>query len=272
MNLVVCIKQVPAVSELPWDPQTGTLKRGLAEGMMNPSCRHALEAALRLKEIHGGHITVISMGPPAAAEILHEALALGADKAVLLSDLQMAGGDTLATSYTLGRAIHTLCPDFDMVLCGCHTSDSETAQVGPQLCVELDIPGVANVEHLEVQGRTLIMRRLADNFLETLEMDLPGLVTVTTKQYLPRYASLGGLNDAFQSSQVRTLTAAELDLDPGKIGLSGSATRIRAVYTPQDAKENVVLQGAVKDIVEELFNRFGDRIAGAIGKDLNGRQ
>jgi len=272
VKLVVCIKQVPAVSELPWDPQTGTLKRGLAEGMMNPSCRHALEAALRLKEIHGGHITVISMGPPAAAEILYEALALGADQAVLLSDLQMAGGDTLATSYTLGRAIHTLCPDFDLVLCGCHTSDSETAQVGPQLCVELDIPGVANVEHLEVRGRTLIMRRLADNFLETLEMDLPGLVTVTTKHYLPRYASLGGLNDAFQSSQVRTLTAAELDLDPGKIGLSGSATRIRAVYTPQDAKENVVLQGAVKDIVEELFNRFGDRIAGAMGKDLNGRQ
>ena len=103
-------------------------------------------------------------------------------------------------------------------------------------------------------------------------MDLPGLVTVTTKQYLPRYASLGGLNEAFQSSQVRTLTAAELDLETEKIGLSGSATRIRAVYTPQDAKENVVLRGAVKDIVEELFNRFGDRIAGAIGKDLNGRQ
>jgi len=138
--------------------------------------------------------------------------------------------------------------------------------------VELDSPGGANVEHLELRGRTLIMRRLADNFLETLEMDLPGLVTVTTKHYQPRYASLGGLNEAFRSGEICALTAADLELDIGSIGLAGSATRIRAVYAPQAAKEKLVLKGAVKDIVEELFSRFGDRIAGAIGKDLNGRQ
>lgn len=272
MRFVVCIKQVPAVSELPWDPQTGTLKRELAQGMMNPACKHALEAAVQLKERHGGHITAVTMGPPAAREILHEAIAMGADRGVLLTDVRMAGGDTLATSYALGMAIRKVCPDGDLVLCGCYTSDSETAQVGPQLAVELDIPGVANVEHLALRGATLVMQRLADNFLETLEMDLPGLVTVTTKEYRPRYVSLGGLNEAFATADIAVFSADELGLDPERLGASGSATRIRTVFTPTAAKANVVLKGAVKDCVEELFERFGDRIAGAIGKDLDGRQ
>ena len=272
MKFVVCIKQVPAVSELPWDPQTGTLMRDLAEGIMNPACKHALEAAIQLKETLGGHITAITMGPPAAEEILHEAIAMGADKGVLLTDLRMAGGDTLVTSHTLGMAIAKVCPDVDLILCGCHTSDSETAQVGPQLAVELDVPSVAYVEHLKVLGTTLTMRRLADNFLETLEMDLPGLVTMTTKHYQPRYVSLGGLNDAFLAAEILILNADDLGLDPERIGIKGSATRIRNVYAPKAQKENVVLKGAVKHIVEELFARFGDRIAGAIGKDLDGRQ
>lgn len=272
MKFVVCIKQVPAVTELPWDPQTGTLKRELAEGMMNPACKHALEAAVQLKERHGGHITAVTMGPPAAREILHEAIAMGADRGVLLTDARMAGGDTLVTSHTLGCAIRKVCPDFDLVLCGDHTSDSETAQVGPQLAVELDIPGVANVEHLELKRTTLVMQRLADNFLETLEMDLPGLVTMTTKQYQPRYVALGELNDAFREAEIISVTADDLGLAPDEIGARGSATRIRNVYTPTAAKENIVLKGAVKDIVEELFSRFGDRIAGAMGKDLDGRQ
>lgn len=269
LKLVVCIKQVPMVSELPWDPKTGTLQRELAEGMMNPACRAALDAALRLREAAGaGEIAVVTMGPPAAEEVLREAIALGADRGVLLTDRRMAGGDTAVTSYTLARAIEMACPGFDMVLCGAATSDSETAQVGPQLAEELAIPGVAYVDEIEVVGRMARMRRIADSFLETLEMDLPGLITVTTGVHATRYAPLGGIQAAFAAADIKVYDAASLGLDPERIGAKGSATRILNVYSPATRKDNIVLTGTPRGIVEQLFERFEDRIGGAIRRDL----
>jgi electron transfer flavoprotein beta subunit len=268
LKLVVCLKQVPMVSELPWDPKTGTLQRDLAEGMMNPDCRSALDAALRLREGRGGKITVITMGPPMAEEVLREAIALGADRGVLLTDRKMAGADTAATSYTLARAIQKTCPGFDLVLCGSSTSDSETAQVGPQLAEELDVPGVAYVDELEIAGRTVRMRRRADNFLETLEMELPGLVTLTSGFYAPRHVPLGGLQEAFAGADIVSLDAAALGIDPERVGAKGSATKILNVYSPTAGKKNVVLTGAPKWIVQQLFERFEDKLGGAIGKDL----
>jgi len=268
LKLIVCMKQVPKVSELPWDPRTGTLKRELAEGMMNPACKHAMEAALQLKHHWGARITAVTMGPPAAREILHEAVAMGADRGILLSDPRMAGADTYVTSFTLARAIEQTCPDFDLVLCGCHTTDSETAQVGPQLAEELDVPGVAYVEHLEINGRTLGMRREADDFLETLEMDLPGLVTITTRRYTPRYVSMSGIQDAFGEVEIQVLDCDVLGIDPVSVGMKASPTRIHKVYSAVAQKENVVLKGAPKKVVDALFERFGDRIGAALGKDL----
>ena len=268
VEIVVCIKQVPMVSELPWDPKTGTLQRDLAEGMMNPACRAALEAALRIREAEGGRITVITMGPPMAEEILREAIALGADRGILLTERRMAGGDTLATSYTLARAIEKTSPGFDLVLCGFSTSDSETAQVGPQLAEELSIPGAAYVDEIAVSGRTVRMQRIADNFLETLEMPLPGLITVTTGSYTPRHVPLGGLQAAFSAARIETFDAEALGLDAGKIGATGSATRILNVYSSTAKKDNIVLTGTPKGIVEKLFERFDDKIGGAISQDL----
>jgi electron transfer flavoprotein beta subunit len=268
LKLVVCVKQVPMVSELPWDKATGTLQRDLAEGMMNPACRSALDAALRIKETAGGEITAITMGPPMAEEILREAIALGADRGVLLTDRAMAGADTAVTSYTLARAIEKTCPGFDLILCGFSTSDSETAQVGPQLAEELDIPGVAYVDELEIAGRTVRMQRVSDNFLEKLEMNLPGLVTVTAGRHAPRYVPLGGLQAAFAKADVVSLDATAIGLDPERIGVKGSATRILNVFSPTEGKENIVLTGAPKRIAEQLFERFDDRIGGAIGRDL----
>ena len=268
LKLVVCVKQVPMVSELPWDSKTGTLRRDLAEGMMNPACNHALEAALQIKENHGGHITVFTMGPPMAEEVLYEAIALGADKGVLLTDPKMAGADTFITSYILSRAVRKVCPDFDLILCGCYTSDSETAQVGPQLAEELNIPGVAYVEHLDIRDRTVRMQRLTDNFLETLEMDLPGLITVTTQYYAPRYAPLSGLQTAFEKKKIIRLTAKKIGLDPEMTGLKNSPTQIVNVYTPLMDKKNIILTGTAKKIVGQIFEKFDDKIGGAIGKDL----
>ncbi|MBN1383140.1 MAG: electron transfer flavoprotein subunit beta/FixA family protein [Deltaproteobacteria bacterium] len=269
MEMVVCIKQVPMVSELPWDPATGTLKRDLAEGMMNPACRHALEAALQLKARHGGRITALTMGPPMAEEVLRQALALGADQGFLISDPAMAGSDTFVTSFILATAVKKYCPNFDLVLCGCYTTDSETAQVGPQLAEELDLPAAAFVEEIAKKKNCLIVKRLSDGFIETLEMDLPGLVTVSTRHYAPRYFSLAGIEDAFpDAAPIRTLSAVDLGLERGSIGVQASPTRIVNVYTSRTEKQNVILRGAPKQIVEELLDRFGDRIGGAMGKDI----
>ena len=256
------------VSELPWDPQSATLRRDLAEGMMNPACANALEAALQIKRRHEGEIVAITMGPPMAEEVLYEAVAMGADRGILLTDPHMAGGDTFVTSYTLAQAIEKECPDFDLILCGCYTSDSETAQVGPQLAEELDIAAVAYVEQLDIENRTVRVRRLSDDFIETLEMQLPALVTVTTRANTPRYAHLEGLETAFDQPDIKILGAGDLGLDPEKIGVKGSPTKIINVYSPTAEKKNMLLKGTAKNIVDEIFEKFGDRISGAIGKDL----
>jgi electron transfer flavoprotein beta subunit len=268
LKMIVCMKQVPMVTELPWDAKTGTLKRELADGMMNPACKHALEAALQLKLEHGGHITAITMGPPMAEEILREAIAMGADRCLMLSDMKMAGADTLVTSYTLARAIEIFCADFDLILCGCHTSDSETAQVGPQLAEELDIPLIAYAEDLKLNGGSITIKRISDNFLETLEMDLPGLITLTTQNYAPRYTPIAGLQDAFDEPNILTVSADDLGLDDDMVGLAASPTKILDVYSPTAEKKNIIMKGAPKKIVEELFEKFDDTIGSVIRKDL----
>lgn len=268
VKMIVCMKQVPMASELPWDPKTGTLRRDLASGMMNPACKHALEAALTIKSEQGGHITAITMGPPMAEEILREAIAMGADRCLMLSDASMAGADTMVTSYTLARAIEIFCPDFDLILTGCHTTDSETAQVGPQLSEELNVPCIAYVDEIEIVEGTVRVRRFSDNFLETLETDLPCLLTVNTRRYEPRYVPLSGLQDAFGEVNILAVSASDLGLDPERIGTRGSPTRILDVFAPRAQKKNVVLTGAPKKIVEELFSRFDTRISGIIRKDI----
>ena len=268
LKLVVCIKQVPMVSELPWNPKTGTLKRELAEGMMNPACAHALEAALQIKSQFGAEITAITMGPPMAEEVLYEAIAVGADFGLLLTDSAFAGADTYATSHTLARTVKKYCSDFDLVLCGCYTSDSETAQVGPQLAEELDIPAAAYVEKFEISDHIVRMQRIADNFLEIMEMELPGLVTIMAREYAPRYPTLEGLDDAYKSAQIQILNAKTIGVDPKTIGRRGSPTKIINVYSPTAEKNNVVLKGTAKKVVDQLFNRYGEKISGAMGKDL----
>ncbi len=269
LKIIVCLKQVPMAEELPWDPNTGTLKRELSEGMMNPACRHALEAALMLKAKYGGHITAITMGPPMAEEILREALAMGADRCMLLTDRAMAGADTFVTSFTLARAIEIFCSDFDLILCGSHTSDSETSQVGPQLAEELSIAGIAYAEQVELEEGCIRVRRISDSFLETLEVDLPCLLTIGTQNFLPRYVPMSGLQDAFsQANAILSVSANDLGIDPGVVGIPGSPTRILEVYSPRAEKQNIVLTGAPKKIVEELFERFEARIGGIIRKDL----
>lgn len=268
LKIVVCVKQVPVVSELPWDRRTGALRRETADGAMNPACRRALEAALRIKSGRVVSITAVTMGPPMAEEILREAVALGADRGALLTDRRMAGADTLATSFTLAAAIKKECPDFDLVLCGATTTDSETRQVGPQLAEELGAPGAACVERIDIRGAIIRVRRVSDDFLETLEIEMPAVLTISDTAFEPRYVTLAGLEDAFEQADIVTLDATALGLDPDALGGKGSPTRILNVFSPTAEKKNTVLRGDPKKIVQQLFEKFENVIGGVLEKDL----
>ena len=268
LNLVVCVKQVPMVSELTWNAKTGTLKRELAQGMMDPASRRALEAALRIKEGQPAHICVLTMGPPMAEEILHQAKALGADEGVLLTDRRMAGADTFLTSQILARCIRLRAADVDLVLCGCQTSDSETAQVAPQLADALGIPAITYAEKITVAKGCARVERHVDDFYEVLEMDLPGLISVDLTAYTPRYLALDGVEQAFASPAVSRVDAAQLGFDDSFHALKNSPTRIIEVYSPASCKKSHRLKGAVKKVVDQLFDEYGKVIGGAMGKDL----
>ena len=259
------------VSELPWNAKTGTLKRELAQGMMDPASRLALEAGLGLKKRRAGQSTrilALTMGPPMAEEVLHQAIALGADRGVLLTDRRMAGADTYLTSFIIGEYIRKFEPGADLVLCGAQTSDSETAQVGPQLACELDLPALGWAWNVDLSGRTLTVERHVDDFWETLEMELPGLVTVDQGAFSPKHASLSGVQSAFEASRVEVMDAGALGLDADFNALKDSPTRILDVYSPTTEKENRVLKGAPKSVVDQLFEEYGKIISSAMGKDL----
>jgi electron transfer flavoprotein beta subunit len=272
LNIVVCIKQVPMVTELPWDEKTGTLRRDLAAGMMNPACKHAVEAALQIKQTHGASITVLTMGPPAAEEVLREALAMGANRAILICDRILAGSDTYATSFILAHAIQKEVPGCDLILCGAYTSDSETAQVGPQLAEELNMPAAAYAEHLDISGRTLKVRRLVDHFRETLEMEFPALITVSMEQYEPRYASFEGLNRAFIETDIAVLNAEALGIKAAHLEARGSRTRVRRVFIRNTQKENIMITGAAANAAGEFLDRYQRTISAVIGKSIEAKK
>ncbi len=256
------------VSELPWNSKTGTLKRELAHGMMDPASCRALEAALQIKEKHSAHICTIAMGPPMAEEVLYQAKAPGADEGVLLTDRRMAGADTFLTSLILSRFIQQECKDFHLVLCGSMTSDSETGQVGPQLAEDLNIPVIGYVNQITIKDYSVLVQRHVDDFFETIEMDLPGLITVDLKAYKPRYLALEGIEKAFENTDIRSVSARELSLDDNFNALKDSPTKIIDVFSPTSQKENRELKGAVKKVVDQLFDEYGEVISGAMGKDL----
>nr|WP_319392898.1 electron transfer flavoprotein subunit beta/FixA family protein [uncultured Desulfobacter sp.] len=273
LDIIVCIKQVPMVSELPWNSKTGTLKRELAQGMMDPASRLALEAGLRLKKAGQAddrtiQVIALTMGPPMAEEVLHQAVSLGADRGVLLTDRKMAGADTNLTSFILGRYIKMFKPDTGLVLCGSQTSDSETAQVGPQLACDLDWPAIGWASDIRLAEKTVVVTRLVDDYMETLEMDLPGLVTIELGAFVPRYSGLAGVAQAFAVPQIEVVDAGRLELDNDFNALKDSPTRILDVFSPAAQKESRVLKGAAKTVVDQLFADYGKVISSAMGKDL----
>lgn len=257
MNIVVCLKQVPGTTKVEIDPQTNTLVREGIENIVNPFDTYALEEGVRLKERYGGKATAISMGPPQAEEMLREAISVGADEAILLSDGAFAGADTLATSYTLARAIDRLNP-YDLIICGRQTIDGDTGQVGPELAEMLGIPFVAYVSGIEeISSEGMRVRRMVEDGHEVIEAPLPAVISVVKEINVPRLPSLRGLAKA-KSAVIPVWTAQEVGVDKNMIGLSGSATRVIKVFFPQRVRQGEIFQGEVENQVECLIGKLKD--------------
>ncbi|MGB9711607.1 MAG: electron transfer flavoprotein subunit beta/FixA family protein [Dissulfurimicrobium sp.] len=257
LNIIVCIKQVPDVKTVRFDPKTGTLIRDGVGAVINPVDLNALEAGLGLKDAVGGEITAVSMGPPQAKEALMEAMAMGVDKGVLLSDRAFAGSDTLATTYILAKAIERL-GAFDIVLCGKQSLDGDTAQVGPGLAARLGIPSVAYVEEMRlVEGGMFRLRRETDLGCDIVEIEPPFLATVLPSINKPRLPSLKGKIRA-KKTGVIVWDADDIQVDPEKIGLNGSPTRVLSTYVKGFDAKGEMLSGTAEEQADALVKRLKD--------------
>ena len=260
MNIVVCVKQVPDTTEVKLEPVKGTLIRDGVPSIINPDDKAALEAALCIREQAGGKVTVVSMGPPQADVALREALAMGADEAILVTDRAFGGADTWATSYTIASAIKKL--DYDLIIAGRQAIDGDTAQVGPQIAQHLGLPQVSYVENIEaVNERSIVLRRQFEDRYHIVEAQLPCLITVLSELNKPRYMSVSGVFDAYREKKVARITLADLEdvIDKSNIGLGGSPTRVKQSFTKQPKgkgeKFETDADDAVRIIVEKLAEK-----------------
>ncbi len=255
MNIVVCLKQVPGTTDVKIDPQTNTLIRQGIKNVINPFDTYALEEGVRLKERFGGKVTVLSMGPPQAEEALREALSLGADEAILLSDKAFAGADTWATAYTLSAAIRKA-GQIDIIICGRQTMDGDTGQVGPELSEMLQIPFVAYVSKIDdIAGSQMRVQRLIEEGHEIIESPVPAVISVTKEINVPRLPSLRGIIRA-KKAVIPVWTVKELGVDPNMVGLAGSATKVIKIFFPQRVCKAEALNGDPASQVERLVTRL----------------
>ncbi len=251
MNIIVCIKQVPDAKDVRLDPVTNTLAREGVESIMNPYDQHALEAAVALKESTGGEVTVMTMGPPQAEEVLRQAISCGADRAVLVSDRSFAGADTWATAYTLAQAVRQL-GSFELIICGKQAIDGDTAQVGPGLAMRLNIPYATCIQKIRAADEsTIVLERMMDDGYDVLQASYPLLFTVVKDINQPRVPSLKGKMKA-KKAEIKVLSAADIEADPASIGLAGSPTKVVKVFPPEPRGERAMLSGTVDEQVEQL--------------------
>ena len=224
MKIVVCVKQVPDTAGGVKFKPDGTLDRGAMLAIMNPDDKAGLEAALRLKDQYGAEVTVITMGLPKADAVLREALAMGADRGILITDRVLGGADTWATSQTIAAGIRNL--EYDLVITGRQAIDGDTAQVGPQIAEHLGLPVISYAQDIKIDGDSVIVQRQYEDRYHVLKAKMPCLLTALSELNEPRYMTPGGIWDAVDS-EVTVWGRADLkDLDDSNIGLKGSPTKI----------------------------------------------
>ncbi|MFZ5769737.1 MAG: electron transfer flavoprotein subunit beta/FixA family protein [Bacillota bacterium] len=255
MKVLVLIKQVPETTEVRINPETNTLVREGVKSIINPFDTYALEEGVLIKERLGGTVVVVTMGPPQAREALQDAIALGADEAILLSDRAFAGADTLATSRALAAAVRKLEP-YDLIICGKQAIDGDTAQVGPEVAELLDIPHVTYVRRIrELEPGRAVVERMVEGAVETVEMSLPGLVTVVKDINQPRIPSLKGIMKARRAA-IPVWTPADVGISEDLLGLRGSPTTVEKIFVPQVERRGEIIEGSPEEVAEALLSRL----------------
>ncbi|MGQ9630157.1 MAG: electron transfer flavoprotein subunit beta/FixA family protein [bacterium] len=265
LSICVSIKQVPDTTEAQIDSKTHSIIRTGLPSAVNPFDEFALEEALRLRERYGGEVTAISMGPLQARSALQVALAMGVDRAFLISDRAFAGSDTLATSYALSQAIRKL-GDFDLYLFGKQATDGDTAQVGPGVAVRLGVPQITycvSIEGIDLKARRIRAERLLEGGRELVEAPLPALITVTKGINKPRYPTFESMKRALEAD-VPVWGPEDICADPSKIGLAGSPTRVKRVSRPKASTGCEFLGGQTREAVAKLVGKLSS--AGVIRK------
>jgi electron transfer flavoprotein beta subunit len=263
IKIAVCIKQVPGTTEIKIDPETNTLVRQGIENIINPFDTYAVEEAVSLKERLDAdesfkeevEVVAISMGPPQAEEILKEAIAVGADKAILLSDRAFAGADTWATAATISMALEKL-GDVRLIIFGKQTLDGDTGQVGPELAHKMNIPFIGYVSAVEeITKNKIKVKRLAEENYEIIEVRMPAAISVGKDINNPRVPSLRGKMKA-KKEEVPVWTVKELKADPEEVGLAGSYTQVVKIFTPKIVHDVKMIEGTSEEMVEELFGNL----------------
>lgn len=242
MKIIVCVKQVPDTTEIRINPETGTLIRDGVPSILNPDDANALEEALKVKDSYPDtKVTVITMGPPQAKDMLRECIAMGADDAVLLSDRALGGSDTWATSNAIAAGIRKI-GQFDMIFAGRQAIDGDTAQVGPQIAEKLSLPQVTYVKEFSVKdGFAYVSRALEDGY-EKLKIKLPCVLTAIKELNEPRYMSVPGILKACESD-IKVWSAEDIGVDLTTVGLKASPTNVFKSFTPKPKGAGVTVEG-----------------------------
>jgi len=262
VKIIVCVKQVPDTKGgVKFNPD-GTLDRGAMLTIMNPDDKAGLEAALRLKDQYGAEVTVLTMGLPKAEDVLREAIAMGADNGILVTDRVLGGADTWATSTTIAGAIRNI-KDYDIIITGRQAIDGDTAQVGPQIAEHLGLPQVSYAENVEIDGDCLKVQRQFEDRYHIIKVKMPCVITALAELAEPRYMTVGGIVDAYDSKEVKVWGLEDLKdtVDEANIGLKGSPTRVKQSFTKQPKAAGTVLKDltpdeAVDAIVAKLKEKY----------------
>ncbi|MCL2364804.1 MAG: electron transfer flavoprotein subunit beta/FixA family protein [Defluviitaleaceae bacterium] len=256
MKIIVCIKQVPNTNEVKLNQETGTLIRDGVPSIINPDDLAGIEAALRIKDTRDAHVTVITMGPPQADVALREALAMGCDDAYLISDRAFAGADTWATSGTLAGAINLL--GYDLIITGRQAIDGDTAQVGPQIAEHLGIPVISYAEEINAEDKTITVKRQYEDRYQIIQAQYPVLITALSELNQPRYMSVGGIVDAYDTKEVKSLAYVDLEhlVARENIGLKGSPTRVKKSFTKSPKGKGELHQVSDDESVEIIIRKL----------------
>ncbi len=259
MHIVVLVKQVPNTTEVKIDPKTGNLLREGVESIINPEDRHALEAALSIKDSTGGKVTALSMGPPQAIEAVCEAISMGADQGILLTDRAFAGADTWATSTALGLALKRI-GEFDLIIAGRQAVDGDTAQIGPQVAEFLGIPQLTYVRRLEVMDGRVVVERAIETGCERIEAPTPALLTVLASLNEPRHPTVQGILLATSDrAPIEIWNAADIGAKVQDLGFAGSLTQVIRTFTPKEARNTRFLEGSPSTIAAELVKALREK-------------